>query len=280
MDFNTLIRGFQTNFNAQLAQQLMNAPAWANQIQNTQTPRPKSQTDKALDELLAQLAQLVNQAQHATDAEVATAILTRQSPLQPVQNETEHNSENLAFDLPPELAKLLQDSASQINFNTDDFEALKDQLRQLVILQQALHDVKANLEALKDGSLDREHQEQLLKQLEDAESILDMIEEAYNRRFARMVSLSWYFKWRQLYRDEMETKTNIKNEKREDKVSNRSLPEGVSATAAQVALSEEFPRPELQHGSEILKQLSNQADDSDLEAIQARLDKLIQSLQV
>lgn len=217
--------------------------------------RKASGAVQAADKLLEGLADLLRGAAQAPQGESTPAPVPGIEP-----------------DMPPELLDLIKAGADPKSLNLDlrpedrvEFEKLvKDYQRVL----KAIADLDKMLEDLRSGE---STPKELLEQVLSARELMASFEDGLIRKLKRQAEYAWYMRWRMTYRDEMETRTNLRREQEDGPIAARSLPDGVQSDSAHAALTQEMPRPDLEHGSQVLQALSNQAPAHELDVDPAQL---------
>lgn len=244
MDFNSVSSGIKTTFHDPLTQKLRQetltrAPSGAAQ-QSASTDK-QNKAAKTVDKLLDKLNALLR-VDLATNPSHAPAT----AEVNPLDASIQLAEEALALlgNLPPEVATDQLPQAAEVKVLLDQY---------LAILK-ALEDLDTSMDLLLESAEKLETAR--LQQLENAQALLEQLAENYERRLKRMSEASWYTQWRLTYRDEMETKTNLRSRLNETNLTARSLPQGVAAATAQAALSSDLARPDLEHASQILQNLS------------------------
>lgn len=207
--------------------------------------RPEVQTDTEIDTLLKELSKVLDESAEAQDPEKVKALLSALSA-----DPAERTSGDGV--LSPELIALLSGVSDSAEGN-GQLEAFRDLLREYVAVRWALSELDALGRITAENAARADYH---LRQIEQATAFLQQLEVAISRRLDKMVAQTSYLNWRLIYRDELETKRDL-----EDEVipTSRSLPTGVDVLSLVAQLLEDAPRPDLDHVSQILQQLSNQA---------------------
>lgn len=213
-------------------------------------PRPGATNNDDLSKLLSELGKVLDQATEAQDPEQVKALLS-------VLEANPAARTTGAGVLPPALVELLT-GVTESAEGTGQAEAFRDLLREYVAVRWALSELDALGRINADNAAKAEYH---LRQLEQARAFLEQLEVAISRRLDKMVSQTIYMNWRMLYRNEFETKPDPKDEA---VYTTRSLPEGVDAVGIVALLLEDAPRPDLDHVSQLLQALSNQAQAQEI----------------
>lgn len=255
MTFNPLT-GYQTGAYTYSLEHVL-AKSAANTSQSTQ----KKNTDatRAVDKLLGELSLLLSQSLSASDAEAASTLLPDAGQLPVPQNGSER-PETLDPDSIAGLLKLLGLDKPVSETGPLSPEQMKELIRQYLMIQETLNQIRETIEKLQNGEVFSDDHQALLEHLQQQQEMLEAVRDGYQNIILRFGERDWYLLWRLMFVDVFETKTNLRREMKEGKLSVRSLPEGVELTNALAAVEEENLRPDLEHVSQILQQLSQEAN--------------------
>lgn len=242
MDFNSITSGIKTNFQDPLTQKLRQESLTRSPVGSAQQSAANDKqikVSKTVDKLLDKLNALL---QVDLSAPPAHTTQTQEDPYE-TSIELAEEALNLLGKLPPEAASDQMPQAAEV----------KELLDQYLAILKALEDLDTSMEQLQDSNeaIDKAR----MRQLENTQALLEQLADHYEQRVKRMSEAAWYTQWRMNYRDEMETKTQLRSHQNEIGLTARSLPQGVGASAAQAALHSDMARPDLEHASQILQNL-------------------------